>query len=100
MEIRARIELLSSMDGGRLDPLRGSFRPNHKFATADSFSIGEVRQNAQALLFPGNTIDCVVRFVPESVPPLATGMRWALYEGPNHLIGYGTVLEMFNNEAP
>jgi translation elongation factor EF-Tu-like GTPase len=63
MNVLARIKLLSTEEGGRTEPLVGSFRPNHSFQPG-SFAIGEVEQGNGAALAPGDSADLVVRFLP------------------------------------
>ena len=93
VKVRAKIELLSSRDGGRSQPLVGSFRPNHRF-DRPYFVIGQVEQAEGSALHPGETAELTVDFIPEGLPELQPGVRWVLYDGPSKLIGYGTVLQV------
>ena len=95
VKVKARIELLSASDGGPGHPLVGSFRPNHRF-DQPYFVIGEVEQPEGQPLNPGETRELTVNFIPEGLPELRPGLRWAFYDGPSKLIGYGTVLEVFD----
>ena len=92
MKVRAQIELLATNDGGRSQPFIGSFRPNHRFNQNYSV-IGEVEQPKAAALYPGETAELIVNFIPDGLPALQTGLRWTIHEGPK-VIGYGTVREV------
>ena len=95
MRVLARIELLPTAAGGGTDPFIGSFRPNHRF-DLDGFVIGEVEQPGGAL-GPGESADLIVNFLPETAPTqLTAGMEWQIYDGPKHLIGHGTVLQVLS----
>ena len=93
MKVLARIELLSTAKGGRSQPLIGSFRPNHRFEP-NMFVIGQVEQDAGDPLFPGQSADLVVQFLPEGLPKLTPGREWEIYDGPRHLIGFARVLRV------
>lgn len=93
MRILARISLLSAEQGGRTQPFIGSFWPNHSFAPG-MFVIGQVKQDPTSSLFPGDTADLLVDFIPDGLPALGPGMEWSLYDGPSHLIGSATVLKI------
>jgi translation elongation factor EF-Tu-like GTPase len=94
MKVRADIQLIATAHGGRREPLRGSFRPNHRFAGKDDFAVGEVEQEADALLAPGESAELIVTFMPDGLPMLTRGMRWDLREGPDRLIGHGRILDI------
>jgi translation elongation factor EF-Tu-like GTPase len=98
VKVRARIELLSASEGGRSRPLIGSFRPNHRFDQS-YFVIGEIEQADGEPLNPGETRELSVNFVPEGLPELRPGLRWAFYDGPTKLIGYGAVLEVLGEQG-
>jgi hypothetical protein len=97
MKVLARIELLATDDGGREKPLIGSFRLNHSFEPGE-FVIAQVEQLPGAALAPGQGADLVVDFLPGTAPPaLASGMTWRMFDGPKHLVGHGTVLEILDS---
>lgn len=96
MKVLARISLLPTEDGGRVQPLIGSFRPNHSFAPG-MFVIGQVEQEPGATLLPGQSADLLVNFIPDGLPRLTPGMEWQLYDGPGHLIGSASVLELIGD---
>lgn len=93
MKVRARIELFAAIDGGRSEPLRGSFRPNHRFAE-DWYVIQQVQLRCDESLAPGECAERLVDFIPDGLPALAAGMEWQLFDGPTRAIGSGKVLEV------
>jgi translation elongation factor EF-Tu-like GTPase len=96
MKVLARIKLLSTEKGGRQKALVGPFRLNHSFAPGE-FVIANVEQPSGEALAPGHHADLVVDFLPETAPsPLTSGVEWRIFDGPDHLIGHGTVIEVLN----
>lgn len=95
VKVRAKIELLSAAGGGRSQAFIGSFRPNHPFDQS-YFVVGQVEQAKGAALHPGETAELTVNFIPEGLPELQPGVRWAIHDGPTKLIGYGTVLRVLS----
>jgi translation elongation factor EF-Tu-like GTPase len=94
MKVLARIELLSTDEGGRKEALIGPFRLNHSFAPGE-FVIAQVEQSSGDVLAPGNHSDLVVDFLPEAAPSTMTkGVEWRIFDGPEHLVGRGTVIEV------
>ena len=61
------------------------------------FVIGQVEQEAGDSLFPGQSADLLVQFLPDGVPRLAPGLEWRIYDGPRHLIGSATVLQVIES---
>ena len=96
MKVLARIALLPTEEGGLAQPLIGSFRPNHRFE-AVMFVIGQVQQEPEAALHPGHSANLIVDFIPDGVPALAPGLEWRMYDGPSHLIGSATVLQIIDS---
>ena len=96
MKVLARIRLLATDDGGRKEPLVGSFRLNHSFEPGQ-FAIAQVEQGPGDTLAPGQSADLVVDFLADTAPAaLANGMEWQIYDGPSCLVGHGTVLEILD----
>jgi hypothetical protein len=65
MKVLARVELLSTADGGRREALVGPFRLNHSFEPGE-FVIAKVEQRDGDALAPGESADLVVDFLPET----------------------------------
>jgi hypothetical protein len=93
MKVRARIELFATENSGRASPLQGSFRPNHRF-NSRWFVVGEVQQLPDQLLAPGEVGERIVKFLPDGLPSLKRGQEWQICEGPEMVIGRGTVLDV------
>ena len=93
MKVLARIKLLSTAEGGRAQPLIGSFRPNHSFEP-NTFVIGQVELEGDNSLFPGQSADLVVEFLSDGVPKLTPGLEWRIFDGPRQLIGSAAVLRL------
>ena len=93
MKVLARIRLLATDHGGREAPLVSPFRLNHSFQPGQ-FAIAQVEQSPDDALAPGQSADLVVEFLPETSPALSSGMEWRIFDGPKHLVGHGTVLEV------
>jgi hypothetical protein len=96
VKVLARIELLATADGGRREALVGPFRLNHSFEPGE-FVIAQVEQGDGEAISPGQSADLVVDFLPETAPSLATGMEWQICDGPTHVVGRGTVLEVLDS---
>lgn len=95
MRVLARIKLLHTEDGGRKDALIGPFRLNHSFQEGE-FVIGQVELGASETLAPGQSADLIVNFLADTAPALTTGTEWRIFDGPRHLVGRGTVLEVLS----
>jgi len=93
MKVRASIELIPTESGGAGHPLRGCFRPNHRFGS-DDFVVGEVEQAPDEVIAPGECANRIVAFLPDGLPMLLEGTQWEIFEGPQKLIGHGRVLEL------
>ena len=97
IRIKARIFLLPSAESGRTVPIRGSYRPNHNFGTADNreMDIGFLEFKEGEMLRPGESTELEITLWPrpglrETVQP---GREWRIQEG-GHLVAVGTVLEV------
>jgi hypothetical protein len=97
MKVRARIELFAFDPAGRAAPLHGSFRPNHCFSSK-WFVVGEVQQPYNQSLAPGECANLLIEFVADGLPPLSPGLQWDICEGPDWIIGRGTVREVLRAE--
>ena len=95
VKVLARIRLLATDEGGRERPLIGPFMLNHRFGPGD-FVIARVEQGPNDALEPGQSAELIVHFLPETSPSLSSGMEWQIFDGPAHLVGHGTVLEVLD----
>lgn len=62
------------------------------------FVIGQVEQEAEASLFPGQSANLIVHFISDGLPAMTPGLEWRIYDGPRHLIGTATVLKVIGSE--
>ena len=98
LDIKAKVKLLSTEEGGRHTPIIGSvaFRPNHNFGNADNriFYIGQINFDKDDTIFPGEEriVEIVFLNVKGLNEILSTGTTWRIQEGPA-LIATGEVLE-------
>ena len=98
--IRAKIELLSTQDGGRKKPLRGpvSYRPNHNFFGENDreMLMGPIELAEGQSIAPGESVDVnmTLWLWPPLVSELRVGQRWRIQEGAQ-LVGWGEVLNIF-----
>jgi elongation factor Tu len=95
--VRAKIRLLSTAEGGRTTPVKGSYRPNHNFFEADNrnMTVGFIDLPEGTELRPGESVDCPIVFwdwpgLREQIYP---GREWRIQEGST-LVGIGTVIEV------
>jgi hypothetical protein len=97
--VEARIELLPPEKGGKANPVRAFYRPNHNFGDADdqSFDIGQIEIGEGALLSPGEVRNLVVRFIerPGLRSILVPDTKWRIQEA-FRLVGFGTVLRVLS----
>lgn len=97
ISVRANIRLLSTAEGGRTSPIRGSYRPNHNFFGSDNreMTIGFVDLPDGMELSPGDSIDLPITFCswPGLRGQIYPGREWRIQEG-GRLIGIGTVIEI------
>ncbi len=95
--VRARIRLLSTAEGGRTAPVRGSYRPNHNFFAPDSreMAMAFIELPPGMAVEPGGSIELSVTFwdcggLEGEIYP---GREWRIQEGAK-LVGIGTVLSV------
>lgn len=99
IRIKARIFLLPTADSGKTVPIRGSYRPNHNFGTAENreMDIGFLEFGQGEVLRPGESTELEMTLWPrpgleDVVQP---GREWRIQEG-HQLVGVGKVLEVLS----
>jgi translation elongation factor EF-Tu-like GTPase len=94
--VRANIRLLTSAEGGRTSPIRGSYRPNHNFFGADdrTMTVGVVDLPEDTELHPGQSIELPIMLWnwPGLEGQIYPGRQWRIQEGAK-LVGIGTIIE-------
>ncbi len=97
IRVIARIRLLSTAEGGRVGPLRGSWRPNHNFFGPDDrdMTVGFIDLPEGVALQPGDTIELPIAFWnwPGLEGQIHPGREWRIQEGAK-LVGIGTILDV------
>ena len=97
--IKARVQLLSTEDGGRHTPIVGGvpFRPNHNFGDSENrnFYIGQINFEKDDLVNPGDerNVEIIFLNVKGLRDLLIVGVFWRIQEGPT-VIATGEVLEI------
>ena len=95
--IKADIRLLSSTEGGRDKPIRGSYRPNHNFFGPNDrvMTTGFINLPDGKILNPGESIEIEIQFWkwPGLDGQIYRGRQWRIQEGAK-LVGIGTVLDV------
>ena len=85
VRVLARVQVLSSEEGGRTSPFRAQYRPNHNFGAPESrhFYIGQVEIPEGESVAPGETRELVITFLPVVgvAEELKPGRRWRIQEG-------------------
>ena len=97
ISVRANARLLPIAEGGRITPIRGSYRPNHNFFDPDNRNmiVGFIDLPNGSELHPGESIELPITFwnsdgLERQIYP---GREWRIQEGAK-LVGIGTVLEI------
>jgi hypothetical protein len=98
--VSAKLTFRSTAEGGKSNPIRSGYRPNHSFEKLSderrtTFYIGEVQFNNKELIYPGDTNVVTVIFLKAGniEKYLTQGRRWYLYEVPR-LIAEGEILQV------
>lgn len=83
--VYARVEVLSTQDGGRSGPFANRYRPNHNFGGPENrvFYIGEIVLEEDEKIYPGETREILIRFinVQDLKEFLMVGRSWRIQEG-------------------
>lgn len=101
VRVKARIQFLSTDDGGRRSPLRGggSYRPNHNFFGPDDrdMCMGFIELDEGEQVVPGDTIekDITLTIFPAVDPEIREGRKWRIQEG-GRLVAVGTILKVLD----
>lgn len=102
IQVRARIRLLPTSEGGRTLPVGGSYRPNHNLGAADNreMDVAFIEFADGESLQPGEATERELTFWdrPGLDEVLTPGREWRIQEGPR-LVGVGTVLEILEESA-
>lgn len=85
IRVLARIHVATAEEGGRREPFRARYRPSHNFGASDNrhFFIGQVEIPEGANVYPGETRELIVTFLPVIgiTEQLTAGRQWRIQEG-------------------
>ncbi len=99
VSVRAEVRLLPTSEGGRVGPIRGSYRPNHNFFGPDdrNMSVGSIDLPDGSELHPGQSTQVAITFLgwPGLRAQIYPGREWRIQEGL-HLVGIGKVIEILS----
>ena len=98
--VKAKITLKTSEEGGRSNPKRTCYRPNHVFVQPNNIRelsayIGEIQFSDHEFIYPGETklVEIIFANVGEIDKYMNVGQKWFIYEVPR-LVGEGEILEI------
>ena len=102
IEIKAKLTLYSTENGGRKTGIKTNYRPNHVFEYKENSSdcvttyIGQIEFEKEWIL-PNETENVKVRFLKhQNISELVEkGRVWWIHEGPNK-IGQAEILEIIS----
>lgn len=97
--VKAEVRLLSTSEGGRIGPIRGSYRPNHNFFGPNDrdMTVGFIDLPDGSELHPGQSMKATITFSgwPGLSDQLYQGRKWRIQEGAR-LVGFGRVIEVLS----
>jgi len=98
--VKAKITLKTSEEGGKSNPIRTGYRPNHVFIQPKNIKelstyIGEIQFSDYEFIYPGETkiVEIIFARGGEIDKYINVGQKWFLYEVPK-LVGEGEILEI------
>ena len=96
IDVVAEVSFLTASEGGRSGPIRGRYRPNHNFGSAEDqlTYIGQLEFAPGDDVAPGESRKVLIRFVsgPGLDSLLTAGREWRIQEGST-LVARGRVIE-------
>jgi translation elongation factor EF-Tu-like GTPase len=85
IKVLARISVLMTEDGGKLNAFTKNYRPNHNFGTSENrgFFIGQIEVSEGVWIHPGKTHNLEITFlnVVGLAEKLQIGKHWRIQEG-------------------
>ncbi len=99
IKVLARISVLKTEDGGKLQAFTKNYRPNHNFGSSENidFFIGQIEVAEGEWIQPGETHDLQITFlnVIGLAEKLQIGNRWRIQEGQK-LVAHAEVLSLIS----
>jgi hypothetical protein len=97
IRVLARVHMIATKDGGRVEPLTTGYRSNSSFGAASRLTscIGRFEVSEDRWIYPGETAEIVVSFRSTTAlaKVLQAGRKWTIHEG-GKLVGYGEVITL------
>lgn len=97
INVIAEVRLLTSNEGGKSVPIRGSYRPNHNFFDTENavMTIGFIEIPEGQEVKPGEaaTVSIAFWWWEGLAGQVYVGREWRIQEG-HQLVGHGRVLEI------
>jgi elongation factor Tu len=97
IKVKAKIRLLTAAEGGRTNPIKSGYRPNHVFTPPQNNNwetyIGDLQFEESDFFEPGETKIVTARFLNsrDIEKYINVGQKWLLYEVPR-VIAEGEIL--------
>lgn len=98
--VSAKLIFKSTDEGGKSNPIRSGYRPNHSFEEWENnknrnFYIGEIQFDDMEFIYPGESSVVTVIFMKAGgiEKYLIPGRRWYIYEVPR-LVAVGEILHI------
>lgn len=102
VHVIAEVRLLSTEEGGKTAPIRGSYRPNHNFFDAPDreMTAGFIDLPKGVTIGPGETAIAPISlwWWPGLVGEIYVGREWRIQEGLR-LVGYGRVIALLDEDG-
>lgn len=99
MDVLAEVSFLRTSEGGRTSLVRGLYRPNHNFGSADDRQtyVGQIEFAPGDEVAPGESRQVAIRFLsgPGLAALLSVGREWRIQEG-NRLVARARLIERLN----
>lgn len=84
--VLAEVSFVPASEGGKSHPIRGRYRPNHNFGSAENrlTYVGQLEFAPDVVVWPGDTRRVTIRFLSGSGLDalLSVGREWRIQEGP------------------
>jgi translation elongation factor EF-Tu-like GTPase len=99
IKVLARISVLKTEDGGKLNAFTKNYRPNHNFGTSENrgFFIGQIEVSEGVWIHPGETHNLEITFlnVVGLLEKLQIGKLWRIQEG-GKLVAHAQLLSIIS----
>lgn len=96
-DLEARIDFLSTSEGGRSTPTASGYRPNHDFGLPDGLCNASHEYPHADLVYPGESVRALIYLRSPELQRgrLHPGFELKVQEG-GRIVGFGTVVTVLN----